>query len=505
MKPKSSLIILILLLLFNSCSTRPHTELSNYKRLPEKDLNLFRFRLEQLLNQPRFQPSHFGIYIMEPTTETVLYSRNAHDLFMPASNMKLITTAAALSILGKDYRFKTEFYRDGKIENGVLKGNLYIKGSGDPGISGRYYDGDIDYIFNSWADTLRACGINKIDGDIIGDDSYFSDPDLGYGWEHNDLSYYYAAKTGALSYNDNCVDLHFIPGDTIGSQAKIIQKPIPGYMTIYNELTTVHPDSQKSIDFIRIPNTDSVRVKGAIPIDSDTTVDWVTVNEPTDFFLSGFENVLKEANITFNRIYDFDDLQNNNYDKRPPYDSLDIIFKHNSVKLDTIVYDLNKVSQNFFAENLQKTMGAEIRDKGTNKVGIEVEEDWFESIGIDPSSIFIRDGSGLSRHNLVTPFQIATILRTMKYSKNYQSYKKSLPIGGIDGTLKYRLEGSNAQGHVFAKTGYVGHVRALSGYVEAKNGREYIFSILANHYPTPTSCINNLQDKIVTLLYNLDY
>jgi D-alanyl-D-alanine carboxypeptidase/D-alanyl-D-alanine-endopeptidase (penicillin-binding protein 4) len=498
---KLFLSLTVLSLILINCTQMPAPAPAQRMITTPHNLRGFHRHVETLLSQPRFQPSHFGIHIIEPETRSIIYSRNAHDLFMPASNMKLITTAAALSILGQDYQYKTKLYTDGKIEDGVLNGDLWIKGSGDPTISGRYYDGDINHVFKMWADTLKKMGINKIDGAIIGDDDIFDEQGLGYGWSHDDLSYYYAAKTGGLSYNDNCIDLYFAPGDTIGAQAKLWQKPICEYLKIENNLTTVHPDSQESIDFHRYVNTNKLKVFGTIPLDSDTTVDWVTVDNPSDFFLTGFKKCLKNAGIEFKEVYELDEIEHDKIE----YDKMKLLFNHHSVKMDTIVYELNKVSQNFFAETLQKTLGVEEKNKGTNRAGIEVEENWFENIGIDPSSIFIRDGSGLSRHNLVTPFQIATILQTMKHSHLSEIYKKSLPVGGVDGTLRNRFDGSNAVGHVHAKTGYVGHVRALSGYVTAKNGREYIFSILVNHYPTPTSCINDLQDKIVTLLYNLEY
>lgn len=496
-----AVVLLIFAVFFINCSQSPAPVFQGQRMVSNNNIRDFNSRIDYLINQPRFQPAHFGIYIMEPRTGAIIYSRNAHDLFMPASNMKLITTAATLDILGEDYTYETRIYTDGKIKDGILKGDLWIKGSSDPAISGRYYDGKIEHIFQSWADSLKKLGINKIEGKIIGDDNIFSDQGLGSGWEHNDLSYYYAAKTSGLSYNDNCMDLYFTPGDSIGAPAYIMQKPIPDYMNLKNELTTVHPDSQQSIDFHRYANSDSVRVFGTITIDSDTIVDWVTVNDPTNFFLTGLKKCLKDADIEFDKIVDIDKMQISD----SSYDNRQLLFAHNSVKMDTIVHTLNKVSQNFYAETLQKTLGAEVKNKGTNQAGIEVENEWFEDIGIDPASIFIRDGSGLSRHNLVTPFQIGKILQTMKTSPAYNTYLKSLPIGGVDGTLGNRFEGYNVSGHVHAKTGYVGHVRALSGYVTAKNGREYIFSILVNHYPTPTSCINDLQDRIVALLYNLEY
>ncbi len=461
----------------------------------------FRAQVDEWAGIPEFRPANIGIYIENPKTREVIYSRNPHKLFMPASNMKLFTTASAIALLGPDYTYKTGLYVDGEIQDSVLKGNLIIRGSGDPTISGRYNNGDALEVFKEWGEALKEKGIKSIDGTIIGDDNIFDDVGLGYSWAWDDESYYYAAQISGLSFNDNCIDLFFVPSKNIGENATIFTYPKTGYIEITNDLITVPADSQKLIDFYRFPGTNRIRIFGTIPINSDTLKDWATVENPTLFILTVFKETLENIGVSINNISDIDDLLIEN----PSYDKLELIAVHESVPMSEIVKTINKKSQNFYAEQVQKTLGVELKGKGDWKSGINTEKDWFSKIGIDPNKIFIVDGSGLSRHNMVTPFQVATVLRTMKYNSNWKVFFDSLPIGGIDGTLEKRLEGSNAVGHVFAKTGYIGHVRSLSGYVDAKCGKEYIFSIMVNHYPTPTSVVNEMQDAIVTLLYNLDY
>ena len=461
----------------------------------------FRSQVNELVNDPHLQPSIMGIYIEEYQTREIIYSLNPHTLLMPASNMKLFTTSSALAILGPDYRYQTSLYMDGTIEDGILDGNLIIRGSGDPSISGRHNDGNRLEMFQDWADTLRSIGIRKINGAIIGDDNIFDDIGLGYSWGWDDLSYYYAAQTGGLCFNDNCVDLFIIPNDSIGGKPQILTKPSMNYMEIINEIATVSADSSTHIDFYRKPGTEVVTIFGTIKAGADTVKDWVTVENPTNYTLSAFKYTLENNGITANTISDIDELPVKSLD----YDSYRFMAAHESVPLSEIIKTINKVSQNFYAEQLQKTLGVELKEVGSSKKGIEAEKDWLSRIGISPDDVFIVDGSGLSRHNLVTAHQIVTILRAIRNHSDYRVFFDSLPIGGVDGTLKNRLKGSNAVGHVFAKTGYVGRVRALSGYVHAANGREYIFSILVNHYPVPTGRINDLQDHIVTLLYNLDY
>ncbi len=490
--------IIITTFWLTSCTQAPEIKLDRYRTADQPELVAMHQQIWDIIEAPHFKPSYFGIYIEQPEERRVIFAHDPHKLFMPASNMKLFTTATALEILGPDYTYNTGLYLDGIIEKGIAKGDLYVKGSGDPTISGRHYDGDMLHVFKRWSCELKKQGVKKIEGRLIGDDNLFEEQELGYGWAWDDLSYYYAAKISGISFNDNCQDLYLIPADSVGQPAKILTKPSINYMQIQNELQTVPADSEKYIDFYRYPGTETVHLFGTIPVDSDTVIEWVTVDNPTLFFLNTFKKCLEDSGITLLNTKDIDDLEIN----KPDYKKMQLLAQHESVPMSEIVRTINKVSQNFYAETVQKTLGLATHRKASRKDGIKAEKEWFAEIGIPPDNIFIVDGSGLSRHNLVSPYQMGTLLRTMKYHRHNQIFFNSLPIGGVDGTLKNRLEGSNAQGHVHAKTGYVGRVRTLSGYVNAKDGTDYIFSIMVNHYPTPTSLVNKIQDQIVTLLYN---
>ncbi len=477
---------ILVLIFINSCAQG-----FLIKNQPKENISIQQ-QIDILLKNPSLDPAFIGIYIEELGTSTIVYNKNEHKLLMPASNMKLVTTASALSILKPDYQYLTKIYSDGEIKDSVLEGNLIIKGSGDPVICGRFYDDNPDSIFTLWAQKLAELGISKINGNIIGDNSLFQDDGLGYGWEKDDLPYYYAAKTSALSFNDNCIDFHISPGKNCGDSVTVKQLPVNNYLEIDNQLITVHSDSSSSTSFTRNFIDGKLYLKGQIPINSETKIDWTTVPDPADFFLKAFTDILLKNGISFN--------QYSICSEKPNYKDKTLLHVHKSVPLKKIAHNINKISNNFYTEMVLKTI---CKDQNiTTSKAIKAEKKFLASIGIDTDRMFIMDGSGLSRHNMVTVHQIATILKYMHSSENGAIFKETLPIAGIDGTLKRRLKGSNAIGHVFAKTGYVGHVRALSGYVEAKNGKEYVFSIIANHYPTPTSVINNLQDHIVTILYN---
>ncbi|MBU1064720.1 D-alanyl-D-alanine carboxypeptidase/D-alanyl-D-alanine-endopeptidase [bacterium] len=508
MKFSKPLVIVLFVCFLISCSSLYYLEIVDYniqgtspKYSSKPAIQSFRSQLNSIINAPHFQTAIIGIHIEDYKTQEVLYSLNAYTLLMPASNMKLFTTSSALALLGPDYRYKTSLYYDGNIKNSVLNGNLIVKGSGDPTISGRHNGGNRLELFQNWAETLKSMGIHKINGNIIGDDNLFDDSGLGYSWAWDDLSYYYAAQTSALSFNDNCVDVFIIPGDSVGRTPYLFTEPDMNYLEIKNEIITVPTDSSTYIDFFRTPGTESVTIFGTVKAGKDTIEEWVTVDNPTNYTLSAFKYSLEQNGISVNNISDIDELPL----MVPDYEKYTLVATHTSIPLSEIIRTVNKVSQNFYAEQLQKTLGVEFFNEGSTKKGVEAEKQWFTRIGLNPDDIIIVDGSGLSRHNLVTANQIVTILRGIRNNPNYQVFYDSLPIGGVDGTLQHRLNGSNAAGHVFAKTGYVGRVRALSGFVQAKNSHEYIFSILVNHYPVPTSVVNNMQDRIVTLLYNLDY
>ena len=479
--------IILSLAVINSCSHRAviKDDSEGYLASPAR-------QIEQLLKNPSLDPAHIGIYIEELETGKIIFAKNEHKLLMPASNMKLVTTASALSLLGPEYKYETEFYYDGEISNGVLNGNLIIKGSGDPVICGRFHGNNPDSIFTLWSKKIKELGINKINGKIIGDNSLYQDDGLGYGWEKDDLPYYYAAKTSSLSFNDNCIDLHFLPGDKIGDPVNITQYPVKNYTPIINEMVTVHKDSSSSSAFIRSYNQKEMTIKGKMKLGAKKDIDWATVTDPADFFMAAMVEELQKNGIQTNKyVVTKDEID---------YTTKTLLFVHESVPMKLIVENINKISNNFYAETVLKSLYK--KDKVTTKKAVNTEKEFLASFGIDTSRIFIMDGSGLSRHNLVTVHQISTILKYMRGTENGELYKKSLPVGGIDGTLKRRFKTGNAKGHVFAKTGYVGRVRALSGYVEAVNGKEYVFSIIANHYPTPTRTINSLQDQIVTIIYN---
>ena len=483
-------VLLLFLTLFFGCAAsgvRNDTPLGRLKA-----------EIDHLISDPAFASATWGVYIESPDKREVLYRHNENKLLIPASNMKLFTTATALVRFGPNFKYKTRLYYDGTLSYGTLNGNLIIRGSGDPTISGRYNGNNITGTFQEWADSLKAMGITEITGDIIGDDDYFDDVGMGYGWSWDDEPYYYSAHTSGLSFNDNTVDVRIAPGEKVGDKAIIELDPPTKYVTIINNIKTTKADSTLYYDFSRSPDGNIFRFWGKFPISRKAKTDWISVRNPTLYTATVVKETLESAGISVGgKAKDVDDISS-----KPDYDKLQTVAVYSSPPMSRMIRTVNKSSQNFYAEQLLKTIGKEYNHEGSASAGVKSVKSLLSGIGIDANGIKIVDGSGLSRMNIVTTRQVATLLRYMRGHKYFDSYYESLPIAGVDGTIRHRMIGTNAQRNLRAKTGYVSYVRALSGYVTTTEGEDIIFSFIVNHYDVPTSMANELQNRIGVILSN---
>jgi D-alanyl-D-alanine carboxypeptidase/D-alanyl-D-alanine-endopeptidase (penicillin-binding protein 4) len=459
-------------------------------------------RIDSLVADTTLDNAHIGLAVYDITADSMIYSLNAEKRFSPASNMKLFTSAAALGLLGPEYRFKTGFFRAGKIDKkGRLKGDLVIAGGGDPLISGRFRD-SVTEVLELWADSLKSVGIKEIKGDIVIDNSFFSGPVLGPGWSWDDLTYWYACPISALSFNDNCVDLKFLPGGKVGDPAIIEIDPQTDYITITNNAVTLPADSEFTLDYYRKPYTNDVTFFGGISV-SDTAgeIDYVSVHRPELYTAYIFASILKDNGIKFKGdIVSLDDMDNNN---RPAYatEKLSPLFEWRSDSLGLVISVINKNSQNFFAEQSLKTIGRELGGEGSFSRGIELAEAFFDSIGIGSDDISMYDGSGLSYINMIKPSAVIRLLKNMGRSPYFQTYYESMAIPGIDRSVRTRLEGIENRERVRAKTGYIANTSSFSGYVDGPHaGHLLAFSIIVNNYSCKTSYVTAWHDSVVSLL-----
>lgn len=455
-------------------------------------------QMDDIFNDPNFSNANWGVLIQSLETGEYLYKRNENKLFMPASNLKLFTSSAGLVLLGDDYKFTTNIFKRGRMDGSTLIGDLVVQGRGDPAISGRFYDNDILKVFNNWADTLLEQGIDEITGNIIGDDNEFDDKGLGEGWEWDYESDWYAAQSSAISFNDNCIEVTVTP-DPKTNQVKVDINPNTKYAVLVNKVSMVENDSTTSIDVYRERGTNIITIFGSIRKSESPRKLFVTVNNPTQYTMVVLKEVLESKGIIIGGFaIDIDDLSS-----PIENDELTWLFVHLSPNLREIVKVINKNSQNFFTEQLMKTIGLEKENYGSIENGLNACNPVFQEMGIIPENMNIVDGSGLSRLNLVTPKQIISVLNFMYQHKYYLPFYNSLPIAGIDGSLANRMKGTKAENNVRAKTGYIGAVRSLSGYVNTGDNEPVAFSMIANNFIIPLKLAENIQDLVCIRLANL--
>lgn len=464
--------------------------------------------INQLVSIDEYKNAIWAVKVVNLQNNDILYERNEQISLMPASGAKLYTTAAALDQLGPTYQFETEIYTNGAVENGVLKGNVFVRGSGDPAIGGRYIKVPTDPVsaMRTWARTLREQGINIIEGDIVGDDDLFDDLLLGYGWSWDDEPYYYSAEISALTFFDNSVRF-IMQGMRPGRPATLRWEPFDTpYVDVENQTVSIAAGSRMDEEFERPRNFNTIAVSGDIPQGKiDTT--YISVSNPTLYFVHVFREVLIQEGISVTGSpVDVDELS-----IKPAYNTSSFTKRasHHSPPLADIVEIINKESQNLHAELVIRALGTTFPvddddiEPGSAEMGVAAALNTYARAEMDTSRIQLFDGSGLSRMNLVNAEMTANLLRYMwnhPYATVRQAFYGSLPIGGIDGTLEDRFRYGPAHRNVRAKTGTLTSASTLSGYVTTQAGTPLLFVLMCNNYTQKTSVIRRTQDAIVQLL-----
>lgn len=451
--------------------------------------------IDHILEQKELAGSLVGLTVKHATDGDVLFSHQEDIRLHPASNMKLLTGAAALETLGEDFRFQTEILTDGKQIENTLHGNLYIKGKGDPAL----LKSDLD----DFASELKALGIDTIDGNLVGDDTWYDDIRLSQDLNWSDEPFHTGAQISALSLSPNedydvgTVIVEVTQEKTNEGQADIRVIPETDYVTLVNQTKIVPSGEPKQITVEREHGTNQIMVKGNMPEDSNVHSSWVSVWEPTGYVLSVFRNALADKGIQFTN----DSIDT--FDSTPPDAS--ILTTKESIPLSELLIPFMKLSNNGIAEGLTKEMGKQVEDEGTWDAGLRVMEDVMEKFGIDREAILLRDGSGMSHKTLITSSHLAHLLYEVQDKDWFETFKNSLPVAGesdrfIGGTLRHRLTAEPAKGNIIAKTGLITGVSTLSGYVTTQDGEELIFAILINNHLGPSEVMQEIENQLVETL-----
>ncbi|MFF0826252.1 D-alanyl-D-alanine carboxypeptidase/D-alanyl-D-alanine-endopeptidase [Brevibacillus sp. NPDC003359] len=462
---------------------------------PEKKTYPLSALIDPILDTPEAAGVTAGILIksLDSTGDPVLYERDADTLLTPASNLKLLTTATALNQLGSDYVFKTELYGDAPINStGVQQGNLYMKGYGDPTLHTenalQVQEGVSIEKIAGW---LKQQGITSINGNLVMDESYFDQQRLGLGWAWDDESYYYNPTIGALAINRGTVMIEFKPANDAGEPVEINLLPKTAYVQVINEAKTVQKGEENTFAILRDRGTNTIRLSGNLPLDHEGDYERVPVEDPAKYVGTVLKETLEQQGIAFAPKSEV-------MLEEVPQAAVKWT-QFESLPLKDIVAYLNKRSDNYYAEMLLKTLGAAKKGKGSAATGAEVVLEAVSSLGGN-TTFDMMDGSGLTRYNLISARQIASVLEGMTKESTFATYEASLPIAAIDGTLKNRLKETPAANNLHAKTGSMTGVNTLSGYITTKGGEKLIVSILFNGYVEDEELFTKMQDQIITIL-----
>jgi serine-type D-Ala-D-Ala carboxypeptidase/endopeptidase (penicillin-binding protein 4) len=465
-------------------------------------------RIAQVLQKTDLAPAMVGIKVTSLDTGRVLFEQNANKLLRPASNMKLYTVAAALDRLSPDFHFVTSIYAAAKPDAaGVVHGDLTVYGRGDPSMAARFNNGNYFKGIDDLAARIVAAGVKRVEGDLVGDETYFIGPQYGAGWEWEDLQWYYGAEVSALTVNDNAVDLLVRPGLQVGSLAVVTTGPPDPLLTIINKAVTTAKGSRRDITVYRGLGADELEISGSIPLDDRGYTGGLGISRPALLFAYLLRASLAKQGVTFSgKTRVTGPLISAT--AKPDSPALIEVANLQSPPLSLIAAQTLKPSQNLYTELILRTLGkvsaapptATNLSRTSEAAGVEVVKLFLRDAGISPSTLVLTDGSGLSRNDMITAEATMQLLSYMHRHRYAAAFREALPIAGVDGTLRNRFKGTPAENNLRAKTGTLSSATSLSGYVRDAAGEQLAFSIMVNNYPEGADVRAICIDPIAVLL-----
>jgi D-alanyl-D-alanine carboxypeptidase/D-alanyl-D-alanine-endopeptidase (penicillin-binding protein 4) len=485
--------------------------------------------IDKILAQPEIARGLWGVEIVSLSSGKTIYEYNSGKLFTPASNTKLFTTAATLALIGSNYRFRTTVETAATLDKyGRLNGDLLLVGRGDPNLSGRTLPFNRRtersapplQALENLADQVVAKGVRYIDGDIVGDDSYYAFERYAEGWSQDDLVWEWGAPVSALTINDNVLFVNIQPADHAGERAFLTITPFADYYRVDNRVvTTPAGTGPRRIYVTREPGSNTVTLFGNIPLDDPGAGEALAIDDPADFAARAFRRMLEQRGVTIygrprTRHTELSRLNTITITASAPAGGGEtptsmatptslqplVLASYESQPLAEDIRVILKASQNLHAELALRLLGREKGTAGTFESGLEVLRGFMQQAGIQNDEYAFYDGSGLSRENLVTPHAIVRLLTYASQQPWYGLFQSSLPVAGVDATLSDRMRNSHAQGHVYAKTGSLGHVNTLSGYADTARGDRVAFSVMVNNHNLRFRKALDAIDQIVELV-----
>ncbi len=464
-------------------------------------------RIDRMIDESKLASARWGVLVSSLSDGAVLYQRNADKLFTPASNMKIYTTGVALDLLGPDFSWRTSVYANAQPDaGGRIAGDLVLYGRGAPDFVSRTEDvtrGSLAKL----VDELYSRGVRRVDGNVIGDESYFRGDPLGDGWQWTDLQWYFAAEASALTINGNEVGVNLVPSSKGDEPFEVKSSVGQSMMHVQNRMVTGKAGIRPTIGVHRGLSDNNVAVWGEVAPGSKGFGARLSVHNPALWAASVFKETLKTRGIAVTGEAQSRDSRVAPSQRFDPSRAVELAFV-SSQPLSKIARRTNKESNNLYAELILRTLGRERgdfaalpeaggRERGDDEVGLAVIRTWLSRSGVSTDRLALHDGSGLSRLNLVTPESTTGLLRTLAKKNVNQVFRDSLPLSGRDGTLADRLR--TLPDRVSAKTGSLTYDNSLSGYLTASDGQVFVFSIMCNDQ-TSRAETTALIDQIVSLL-----
>ncbi len=487
-------------------------------------LTQLRRDLTALFSDPLIDHAQWAVRVDSLATGEALFTYNAHRLMVPASNQKLLTAAVAADRLGWDFRFTTRLLTDGIVDaSGTLKGSLIVAGDGDPTINPR--NPERWRTFDEWGRLLRTIGIRAIDGYLIGNDDAIEEPGWGEGWSWDDLQFGYGAPASALQYHESQIEVMVGPGLAAGAPAVVVTSPARSGLLVDNNAVTAAAETETTITVSRLPGTLYLVVSGHIAEGAKPVNTLAAVENPTRLYLGALHEAFSRQGVVVGgSVLDIDEVP---LEARSDIvrGTLRELIVDRSPPLSEIVDVMLKWSRNGYAETLLTALSAlapDLSGRGGSRTaptesstgphssprsaafGLEVLRSALDSWGITNTAFLSRDGSGLSRMDYVSADGLVKLLTRMWTNPTFRDpFRAALPVAGVSGTLAERLKDTSATGRVWAKTGTLSNVRALSGYLDTGAGEPLVFSILVNNFVVPSSEVDAVVDRALLKLIDL--
>src|ERR1043166_7482218 len=486
-----------------------------------RTLSELQSQIDQIVHQPVLQSGFFAVKIVSLDTGQVIFEQDANKFVRPASNMKLYTVAAAFDRLTSDYHFITSVYAKEKPDKGTIKDDLIVFGRGDPSIAARFNNGDYFKGINDLADRIVAAGVRRVKGDLVGDESYFNCAPLGSGWEWEDLQWGYGAQVSALTVNDNAIDLTVKPADRVSAPVVVTAgPPTASFMKIENRAVTSPRGSKSDLRIYRGLGANTLELTGSLPLGDNGFSGSVAVSDPALAFIALLRDALSKRGVKIDgrlRTVDartgglFPNLSLGVAQSNANQSAFLEIARLQSPPFSLIAAQTLKPSQNLYTEIILRTLGkqrtaasaaatASISSATDEDSGLEIVRDFLHQAGVSDSSLYLSDGSGLSRNDMITANATVQLLTYMTKHRSFAAFRDALPIAGVDGTLRTRMRGTPAENNVRAKTGSLSSVASLSGYVTTAAGEHLVFSMMLNNYPDAAALRRDSIDAIAVLL-----